>query len=159
MGELKPDIVENVERYNLWLIPQMPMDMPLVRPRRGGVKWRVRMLDSIREEGLRHPILCYGHHPKGRFNLEKWGDANLEQTHKDIYIAFGTNRYWCCKELGWDTFPAILSYNKGRTPPCEGEIITPQEFRNYAPAGRVFVQEHGFGYKLAEFPEEEFAKE
>lgn len=155
--ELKPDIIEDVERYNLWFIPQMPMDAPLVRPRQRGVRWRVRLLEDIRENGLRHPIVVYGHTPKGDFNIQRWGDPRPEGKKYDMYIAFGTNRYHCLQELGFETFPAILSWNKGRKPPFEGEQITPEEFRDYAPEGRIFVQEHGFGYKVKEFPEEEFS--
>lgn len=155
MGELKPDIVLDVQRYDMWLIPHLPINLPLVRPRTEEDEWRVGLLESIRKEGLRHPIIVYGHSPKGQFNHAKWGEAN-EGRDKRMYIAFGTNRYWALQQLGKETFPAILSWNKGDTPPFEGEIIPPEGFRDYAPEGRVFVQEHGFGYKVKEMPEDEF---
>lgn len=152
---MKPDLLDEVSRYDLWLIPEMPMDAPLRRPRDRKLKWRTRLQDSIAEEGLRHPILVYGHEPKGAFNMHRWGEHN-EGRQKWLYIAFGTNRYWALEQLGWETFPAILSLNKGRKPPWEGRKITPQEFKELSPPGRVYVQEHGFGWELATLPEEEF---
>jgi hypothetical protein len=153
-GGLKPDIVLDVQRYDLWFIPSLPIDVPFVRPRTEAHEWRVNLLESIRQEGLRYPIVVYGHFPKGNFN-PKWAEANKGRDPR-MYIAFGTNRYWALKQLEADSFPAILSWNKGKTPPFDGEKISPHEFRNYAPAGRIFVQEHGFGYKVEAFPEDEF---
>lgn len=145
----------DVQRYDLWLIPDFPIDVPFVRPRTEAHEWRVGLLESIRKEGLRHPVVIYGHFPKGQFN-PKWDEYN-EGRDSRMYIAFGTNRYWAMKQLDYTTFPAILSWNKGKTPPFEGATkITPDEFRDYAPAGRIFVQEHGFGYKVEETPEDEF---
>lgn len=152
----KPDIVQEVSRYHLWLIPEFPVDVAMVRPRERALPWRIGLLESIRDEGLRHPILIYGHSPKGTFNHARWGEANKERDQR-MYIAFGTNRYWAIKQLGWDTFPAILSWNQGSKPPFEGKRIAPAEFKQYAPAGRVFVQEHGFGWKPYQMPEQEFA--
>lgn len=158
MGEeLKPDDVQLVERYDLWYVPHLPMDVPLRRPRDRKLKWRTRLLESIREEGLRHPILVYGHSPKGAFNMHRWGASN-EGRAKWLYVAIGTNRYWCLDQLGHETMPAILSMNKGKKPPWEGELITPQDFRSYAPPDcRVWVREHGFGWQLGLLPEDEFA--
>ena len=160
MRELKPDLIEEVTRYNLWLIPNLPMDAPLYRPRQRRQGWRSNLLADIKANGLRHPILVYGHSPKGKFNLQRWGDLrpDVEGVKKfDMYIAFGTNRFYCLQELGATTFPAIVSWNKGKTPPWEGKIITPEEFRDYAPEGRIVVQDHGFGYTVKTKPEEEFS--
>jgi len=155
---MKPDIVLDVDRYNLWYIPHFPMDLPLRRPRDRKLKWRVRLLESIQEEGLRYPILIYGHSPKGAFNMHRWGDAN-EGRNPSMYIAFGTNRYWALEQLGWTHMPVIISLNKGRKPSRnwgESTLVRPQDFHNYAPPGRIFVQEHGFGWTLKEKPEDEF---
>ena len=153
---MKPDIVLDVQRYNLWYIPHFPMDLPLRRPRDRKLKWRVRLLDSIREEGLRYPILIYGHNPKGSFNFSRWGEDN-EGRNRNMYIAFGTNRYWALEQLGETTMPVIISLNKEKSPPWEGAVrVLPEEFRNYAPPGRVYVQEHAFGWTLETLPEDEF---
>jgi hypothetical protein len=153
---MKPDIIpSSVDRYNLWYIPHMPMHIPLVRPRERALPWRVGLLESIRDEGLRHPVLVYGHSPKGAFNMKRWGHAQ-EGRDPNMYIAFGTNRYWALEQLGRETFPAVLSWNVGSKPPFEGWIISPKEFKKMAPPGRVWVQEHAFGWTLETLPEEEF---
>jgi hypothetical protein len=87
--------------------------------------------------------------------MARWGEWNKDKKY-DMYIAFGTNRYFCLKEIGAETFPAILSWNKGTKPPFEGEMITPEQFRDYAPEGRIYVQDHAFGYTVKETPEDEF---
>lgn len=87
--------------------------------------------------------------------MHRWGAEN-EGRQKWLYIAFGTNRYWALDQLGATTFPAILSMNKGKTPPWEATLISPEEFRNYAPPGRIYVDDHAFGYTLDVLPEEEF---
>lgn len=154
----KPDIVEDVERYHLWYIPHMPIDVPMVRPRERALPWRVGLLESIRNEGMKHPILVYGHSPKGAFNMARWGHAQ-EGRDPSMYIAFGTNRYWALKQLGKETMEVILSLNKGQFPPSDwGNYfrVPPYNFKLFAPEGRVFVQEHGFGWKPNVMPEEEF---
>lgn len=156
MGDRKPDIIEQVTRYNLWLVPHFPLDLPMRRPRSQRHAWREGLLDSIRKEGLRHPLLIYGHHPKGDFNVGRWGKYN-EGRDPSMYIAFGTNRYWACEQLGWTTAPAIISLDKTKTPPWpDSKLIAPEEFKQYAPPGRVFVQNHAFGWKPYQMPEEEF---
>jgi hypothetical protein len=155
---LKPDIVLDVERYNLWYLPHFPMELPLRRPRDRALKWRQQLLESIRDEGLRHPVLVYGHSPKGAFNMTRWGYAN-EDRDPSMYIAFGTNRYWALEKLGWTKMPVILSLNKGVLPdPAWGAAtrIRPHDFHNFAPPGRIFVQEHAFGWELRTLPEDEF---
>lgn len=153
---LKPDNVENVQRYDLWMIPEFPVNVPLVRPRSESDQWRINLLESIRKEGMRHPIIVFGHSPKGEFNMDKWGDAQ-EGRDPRMYIAYGTNRYWAIQQLGWETFPAIMSWNKGTPPPFEGEIIQPGQFKQYSPPGsRVFVQDHAFGWSVKLLPEDEF---
>lgn len=130
----------------------------MVRPRERALPWRKGLLESIEKEGLRHPVLIYGHTPKGQFNMAKWGEFQKGRD-QSMYIAFGTNRYWAIKQLGWETFPAIISLNKGVLPPWEEAVlVSPYHFGNYAPEGRVFVQEHGFGWKPDVFPEEEFCQ-
>ena len=115
-------------------------------------------MDSIREEGLRHPILIYGHSPKGKFNFERWGEYN-EGRDPSMYIAFGTNRYWACEQLGMTHAPAIISLNKGTLPRWDdSKEVLPNEFKQYAPPGRVFVQDCGFGWTLNQLPEEEFGQ-
>lgn len=130
----------------------------MVRPRERALPWRVGLLESIREEGLRHPVLIYGHSPKGAFNHARWGHAQ-EGRDPSMYIAFGTNRYWAIKQLGWDAFPAIISLNKGTLPTwADSKEVLPSEFKSFAPEGRVFVQEHGFGWKPYVMPEDEFCQ-
>ncbi len=156
---MKPDIIEDVDRYALWFCPAFPIGLPMRRPRERALPWRQNLLESVRKEGLRYPVLVYGHSPKGSFNMARWGHAQ-EGRDERMYIAFGTNRYYCLEKLGADTFPAILSWNKGDTPPPETSaefVISPWEFREYAPPGRVIVQRHGFGWQLAQIPEDEFA--
>ena len=126
----------------------------MVRPRERALPWRVGLLESIRKEGLRHPILVYGHSPKGRFNLDRWPQD--EGRDRNMYVAFGTNRYWALKKLGWTHMPVILSY-KGKPPFDGARLITPHEFKSYAPEGRIFVQDHAFGWTLDTLPEEEFS--
>lgn len=133
------------------------MDLPLRRPRERRLTWREGLLESIREEGLRHPVLIYGHSPKGKFNMARWGEANKGRS-PDMYIAFGTNRYWALEQLGHTTMPAIISLNKGTFPKWEPyERIAPQDFKKYAPPGRVYVTDHGFGWTLETKPEDEFS--
>ncbi len=53
--------------------------------------------------------------------------------------------------------PVIISLNKEKLPPWEDAVqVSPEEFRNYAPPGRIFVQEHGFGWTVETLPEDEF---
>ena len=151
---MKPDIIEEVSRYNLWYIPDFPIDLPMVRPRDRALPWRVNLLQSVREEGLRYPILIYGHSPKGKFNMARWGHAQ-EGRDTSMYIAFGTNRYWCLKQIGAETMPVIISLNKGEVPKS-GTLVPPHKFKAYAPPGRVFVQDHAFGWTLETLPEQEF---
>ena len=157
---LKPDLIEEISRYHLWYVPHFPITLPMVRPRERALPWRQGLLESIREEGLRHPVLIYGHSPKGAFNFARWGEAN-EGRDKNMYIAFGTNRYWAIEQLGWDTFPAIISLNKGTLPPISwGKRwhVQPSRFKEFAPPGRVWVTDHSFGWTLAQKPEEEFCQ-
>ena len=157
-GDKKPDIVLDVERYNLWYLPHFPMDLPLRRPRDRKLKWRVRLLESIRDEGVRHPVLIYGHSPKGTFNMHRWGEDNVGRD-TSMYVACGTNRYWAMEQLGWTKMPVIMSMNKGKRPHKDwgdSTMISPQDFHNYAPPGRIFVQEHAFGWGLDTPPEDEF---
>ena len=79
-----------------------------------------------------------------------------------MYIAFGTNRYWAMKQLGWETMEVIISLNKGRMPDPEwgpAYHVKPHVFKEFAPEGRVWVQDHSFGWTLKVKPEEEFGDE
>lgn len=155
---MKPDLIERLTRYHLWYVPSFPIDLPMVRPRERALPWRQGLLQSIREEGLRHPILVYAHHPKGAFNMHRWGKFQ-EGRDRSMYIAFGTNRYWALEKLGCETFPAIVSLNLGHLPPKTwggATQIKPIDFKKYAPPGRVYVTDHAFGWELETPPEEEF---
>ena len=76
-----------------------------------------------------------------------------------MYVAFGTNRYWCLEQLGWKDMPAIISLNKGVEPPWPDSVeVKPQEFKQYAPPGQVWVTDHSFGWQLETPPEDEFCQ-
>lgn len=155
---LKPDLIEKVERYHLWYIPYFPIDLPMVRPRERALPWRKGLLESIRTEGMKHPILVYGHSPKGAFNFARWGHAQEGRDH-NMYIAFGTNRYWALKQLDRQTMEVIISLNKGTLPSPEwgpAYHVQPRQFKEFAPPGRVWVTDHSFGWTLRVKPEEEF---
>lgn len=114
------------------------------------------MLESIKSEGLRYPLVVFGHTPKAKICEHMITDANKDRDF-DYYVHAGTNRYWCLQQLGYETFPAVLSINTGSIPKWDGTKITPQEYIQYCPANsEPYVQEHGFGYSLAVLPEEEF---
>lgn len=133
-----------------------------MRDRRDSAPWRLQMRDDIRDNGLRWPIIVFGHSPKGKI-IEKYiTDFNRDRS-QDIYVMIGTNRYWCLWDLGVETFPAMYSLNKGETPPEEwGECwqVSPQDFPKYAPDDcyRIWVREHNFGYKPLTEPEVEFGE-
>ena len=148
MSRCEKSLHEVVDRYDLWYIPEYPIDEPWVRTRDGADSWRINLLDNIRENGMRWPIVLYGHSPKGAI-IDKYRDEFNAHKDERIYVMIGTNRWWCLKELGYKTFPAILSLNKGEQPKYSATKITPHEFAyQYAPldARRVWVQEHGYGY-------------
>jgi hypothetical protein len=155
---MKPDLIEEVTRYHLWYVPHFPISLPMVRPRERALPWRKGLLDSIRDEGLRHPILVYGHSPKGAFNFARWG-CYQGKRDTSMYVAFGTNRYWALCQLDADYAPVIISLNKGTQPRKEwgeAQLVLPSEFKKYAPPGRVWVTDHSFGWELSTLPEEEF---
>lgn len=134
-----------------------------MRDRTDLASWRLNMRDDIRDNGLRWPILVFGHSPKGPINNQYITDFNRDRDMKN-YIMIGTNRYWCLWDLGWDVFPAIYSLNKGETPPKEwGESwkVSPSDFPKYSPDDcfRIWVREHAFGYKPLEWPSVEFGEQ
>lgn len=135
------------------------MDEPWVRYREIPDSWQSNLLESIREEGLRWPLTVYGHSPKGPINKQYDVPQNAGR-NRDRYVFIGTNRYWCLKELGWDTFPAIVSLNKGKEPPWDSWKITPEEYPQYCPDDcyRIWVREHAFGYKPLTMGQDEFAQ-
>lgn len=142
------DILPNIERYDLWVVPEFPMDRPWVRARDGSDSWRVRLLDNIRDEGLRYPLCVYGHSPKGPI-IDKYRCEWNADRDDSMYVFIGTNRFWCLEELGYTTFPAVFSLNKGEVPEWDAYKILPDEFPQYAPDDcyRIWVREHAFGYK------------
>lgn len=148
MSEQQPHDIQHVRRYNLYYTSEFPMAVPWFRGRDASEPWRCRLLESIREEGLRHPIIVFGHSPKGRI-IDKYRCAENAGRDESIYISQGTNRYWCLRELGWKSFPAVYSWNKGLPPPFGGRLLEPEEFVDYCPDDtvRAWVREHNFGYK------------
>jgi hypothetical protein len=115
-------------------------------------------LESIRDEGLHWPLTVYGHSPKGKV-VPKYKVPENANRDEGMYVFIGTNRYWCLKALGWDSFPAIVSLNKGEIPPWEGAYkITPEEYPQYCPDNcfRIWVREHAFGYKPKVMGEDEY---
>lgn len=120
------------------------------------------MRDDIRDNGLRCPIIVFGHSPKGPVNPAYRCEFNRNRD-ESMYVMIGTNRYWCLLDLGWEVFPAIVSLNKGEEPPKEwGEVwkVDPVDFPKYAPDDcyRIWVREHAFGYKPLEWPSVEFGE-
>lgn len=118
------------------------------------------MRDDIRDNGLRVPLVVFGHSPKGKVNPSYYHESNRDRD-ESFYVMIGTNRYWCLKDLGWDVCPAIVSLNKGEHPPEEwGEHwqVSPSDFPKYAPddSYRIWVREHAFGYKPLRMPADEF---
>jgi hypothetical protein len=162
LSEQRINDIQAVSRYELWYAPHFPIQLPWVRSRDAADSWRLNLLESIREEGLRHPITIHGHSPKG-LPIEKYITDENRDTPRDFIVRQGTNRLWCCRELGWETIPAIVSINKGSTLPegVNGGIIPHEKFLEWVPgnAVRVWVREHDFGYKQPEeyLPENEFA--
>jgi hypothetical protein len=79
-----------------------------------------------------------------------------------MYVAFGTNRYWALCQLEAEYAPTIISLNQGTLPPREwghAYHVLPTDFKNFAPPGRVYVTDPGFGWELAVKPEEEFKQD
>lgn len=133
------------------------MDLPWVRPRELDHGWQQNLLESIRSEGLRYPLMVYGHSPKAQIS-PRYKTAWNEGRNEAIYVHQGTNRYHCLDKLGFEVFPAVLSWNSGSKPPFEAEKLELREFKALLPkCEHIWVQEHGFGYKVEEFPETEFA--
>lgn len=150
------DLIES-DRFLLWYIPEFPIDRAWVRGRdieNESQHWRLGLLEDIEKNGLNNPVGVYGHTPKGPLSLNYLAPG--EPRCPDYYVKLGTNRVWCCKQLGWKTMPAVVSINHGSTPKWEGHSFPASALPKYFKDGVPWVNHHGFGITQAKTPEDTY---
>ena len=143
--------------YHLWYVPYFPLGTlggkldkdPESAPRLQG------LYDDIKQAGyLRNPVFVWNHHRN-----------RLTGKQPEWLLRAGSNRVWCCEQLGWDTVPALVSTVGEELPPAGAKWgspdmvrITPRTLADYLKdPGVIWANEHGFGLLKAARPEETYA--
>jgi hypothetical protein len=132
--------------FRLWYCPNFPL--PLI----GGkldkdpqeMPWLQGLYEDIRDSGeLRNPLIVWNHHELRGTKQPEW------------LIRAGSNRLWCCEQLGWETVPAVVSTVEPHRKPCAGIQIKPRDIPSlFRDAGVIWANEHGFGLLAANKPED-----
>ena len=133
---MKPQEVDSPD-YEMWYCPRYPVAAIRTPPNRPNLRMHTQhvrfrearkaqlavMTKHIKTHGLINPLIILNH--PNRPNFERRGGK---------YLRTGRNKFWCIKQLGWTTVPAIV------TGECQYErvAVTQLNLQDYFHDGNVY---------------------
>ena len=117
-----------MEFLTFWYCPEYPVSAlnPSTDHHPGAIKARPALKENIQKYGMVNPLIVWNMEP-----ARWWGKE---------FIGTGNNRYYCIKELGWGTVPAVV---QGVCPYEPKEPISLLDLPDYFKDGYPIIRDDG----------------